>query len=161
MVVRSPLLTTDARPWADVAVIHRLWVIHCGKDLVILTDRLLKPPADQAKVSGVVVHPILVNRRGCVWRDHIEMLGRAALNARQHLAVEPKLKNGPTTRLARELCIGYLVCPGAEGTGGISPQQNVWTAVPVPLLERGLDDSVGSCSHGIDRTRDGLGSVSD
>ena len=159
VVVRSPLLTADARPWADVAVVHRLWVIRGRKDVVVLTDRLLKPPADQAKVSGVVVHPILVNGRGCVWRDHIETLGRAALNARQHLAVEPKLKNGPTTRFARELRIGDLVCPGAEGTGGISPQQNVWTAVPISILERGLDDSVSSCAHGIHRARDRLGSV--
>src|SRR5262249_39998007 len=36
-----------------------------------------------------------------------------------------------------------------------------WTAVPVPILERGLDDSVRSYANGIRRARDRLGSVPD
>ena len=131
------------------------------KDLVIRTDRLLEQRADQAKVGRVVVDAILVNGRGGVGRDYIETLRPAALNARQHLAVEPQLKNGSTTRLAREFRIGDLVGPDAEGTGGIRSQQNVWTAVPIPILERALDDSVGSCAQGIHRARDRLRSVLD
>ena len=64
MVVRSSLVTADARPWADVAVVHRLWVIRRRKDLIIRTGRLLEQLADQAKVGRVVVDAILVNGRG-------------------------------------------------------------------------------------------------
>src|SRR5207302_1085341 len=116
-------------------------------------------PAVQAKVGVVVIHPRLVDGRCSLRRDHIKTLGPAALNARQHLTVKPQLKNRPATRLARELRIGDLVRPGAEGTGGIGPQQNIWTAVPIPTSERALNNSGGSCAHGIYRARYGRGSV--
>ena len=159
MVVSSPLLAAHARPWADVAVVHRLRIVRRRKDVVVLPDRLLQPPADQTKVGGIVVYPIFVNWRSCVWRDDIETLRPAALRAREHLAVESELKDGPATRLARELGIGDLVCPITERAWRLNLQQNVWAAVPIPILERALNDGVGSCAHGIHRARNRLGSV--
>ena len=135
MVVGPPLLAADARPWADVAVVHPLRVIRRRKRLVVLADSLRQSPTNQPKVGGVVGHAILVNGRGDVWRDHIETLGLPALDPRQHLAIEPKLKNGSTSRLTGELCIGDLICPRAERARGINLQQNVWSAVPLPILE--------------------------
>jgi hypothetical protein len=151
MIVRAPLVLADAKPRADLAVLHRLRIVLARNILGGAQYRGGQLAAHEAQISREVVHPKVVI---AVRRDHVKSLGQRALPHPEHLGVEAELQDRAGARLARELGIRHLVRPRPLATGPRHADKEIGSAEPLLKTERALEDDVGAFLHGLERRLD-------